>query len=140
MMKSCISTSPAYLLCFVLFIQINETQTIKEQLLEMKSIIKKLATQTEGGYIHDGGRYHIETSLLICKANQCTGFYMITTLAYYCDPRKHLWRNQFQPNFQAHFQQFYIDWLLCRCLVLLKTQVKTSNFQERFQFLYHYWL
>ena len=27
---------------------------------------------------HDGGRYHIETSPLICSANQWTGFYMIT--------------------------------------------------------------
>ena len=27
---------------------------------------------------HDGGRYHIETSPLICPANQWTGFYMIT--------------------------------------------------------------
>ena len=27
---------------------------------------------------HDGGRYHIETSLFICRANQWTGFYMIT--------------------------------------------------------------
>ena len=27
---------------------------------------------------HDGGRCHIETSPLICKANQWTGFYMIT--------------------------------------------------------------
>ena len=26
-----------------------------------------------------GGPYHIETSLLICKANQWTGFYMTTT-------------------------------------------------------------
>ena len=26
---------------------------------------------------HDGGRYHIETSPLICKTNQWTGFYMI---------------------------------------------------------------
>ena len=26
----------------------------------------------------DGGRYHIETSPLICRANQWTGFYMIT--------------------------------------------------------------
>ena len=25
-----------------------------------------------------GGRYHIETSPLICRANQWTGFYMIT--------------------------------------------------------------
>ena len=28
---------------------------------------------------HDGVRYHIETSPLICRANQWTGFYMITT-------------------------------------------------------------
>ena len=28
---------------------------------------------------HDGGRYHIETSPLICSTNQWTGFYMITT-------------------------------------------------------------
>ena len=28
---------------------------------------------------HDGGLYHIETSSLICSANQWTGFYMIVT-------------------------------------------------------------
>ena len=27
---------------------------------------------------HDGGRYHIEASPLICSANQWTGFYTIT--------------------------------------------------------------
>ena len=27
---------------------------------------------------HDGGRYHIETSPLICSANQWTSFYIIT--------------------------------------------------------------
>ena len=27
---------------------------------------------------HDGGHYHIETSPLICCANQWAGFYMIT--------------------------------------------------------------
>ena len=27
---------------------------------------------------HDGGQYHIETSPLICRANQWTGFYMIS--------------------------------------------------------------
>ena len=27
---------------------------------------------------HDGGRYHVETSPLICSANRWTGFYMIT--------------------------------------------------------------
>ena len=29
-------------------------------------------------FCHDGGRYHIETSPVICSANQWTGFYMIT--------------------------------------------------------------
>ena len=28
---------------------------------------------------HDGGPYHIETSPLICSANQWSGFYMIGT-------------------------------------------------------------
>ena len=28
---------------------------------------------------HDGGPYHIETSILICSANKWTGFYMIGT-------------------------------------------------------------
>ena len=28
--------------------------------------------------LHDGGSYHIETSPLICYANQWTGFYMMT--------------------------------------------------------------
>ena len=27
---------------------------------------------------HDGGWYHIETSLLICGGNQWTGFYIIS--------------------------------------------------------------
>ena len=27
---------------------------------------------------HDGGRYHVETSPLICRANKWTAFYMIT--------------------------------------------------------------
>ena len=27
---------------------------------------------------HDGGRYHVKTSPLICSAYQWTGFYMIT--------------------------------------------------------------
>ena len=36
-------------------------------------------TKEESIYLfHDGGRYHIETSPLICRANQWTVFYMIT--------------------------------------------------------------
>ena len=35
--------------------------------------------QTIGNELfHDGGRYHTETSPLICGANKWTGFYMIT--------------------------------------------------------------
>ena len=30
---------------------------------------------------HDNGLYHIETSSLICRTNQWTGFYMIGTSA-----------------------------------------------------------
>ena len=29
-------------------------------------------------FFHDGGRYHIETSPLICRANQWTSFYIVT--------------------------------------------------------------
>ena len=29
--------------------------------------------------LHDGGRYHIETRPLICRANQWTGFYVMRT-------------------------------------------------------------
>ena len=32
----------------------------------------------EDQLFNDGGRYHIETSPLICSANQWTGFYVIT--------------------------------------------------------------
>ena len=34
---------------------------------------------TEFNFFHDGGPYHIETSQLICRANEWTGFYMIRT-------------------------------------------------------------
>ena len=46
----------------------------------MKSIIKKLATQTEGGHILNAA-------------------ISIILLAQYYDPIKHLRRSQFQPNF-----------------------------------------
>ena len=37
-----------------------------------QSSIKKVSQS------HDGGRYHIETSPLVCSVNQWTGFYKIT--------------------------------------------------------------
>ena len=42
------------------------------------SVIKYLKVLIWVWLFHDGGRYHIETSPLICSANQWTGFYMIT--------------------------------------------------------------
>ena len=30
--------------------------------------------EAQDSHFHDGGRYHIETSPLICSANQSTGF------------------------------------------------------------------
>ena len=38
--------------------------------------IRKISNPRQS--FQDGGRYHIETSLLICRANQWTGFNMIT--------------------------------------------------------------
>ena len=40
---------------------------------------KKFAIVNSFKYFHDGGPYHIETSPLIYKANQWTGFYIIGT-------------------------------------------------------------
>ena len=36
-------------------------------------------TSSKHYFFHGGGPYHIETSPLICRANQWTGFYMIET-------------------------------------------------------------
>ena len=47
----------------------------------MKEVIGKsklIHTQNYHKPFHDGGRYCIETSTLICSANQWTGFYTIT--------------------------------------------------------------
>ena len=43
----------------------------------MFSSIKTLSRKLTQPF-HDGGRYHIETSPMICRANQWSGFYMIT--------------------------------------------------------------
>ena len=49
----------------------------------MKSLYQtkclKSATRALGLLFHDGDPYHIETSPLICSANQWTCFYMIET-------------------------------------------------------------
>ena len=44
------------------------------QLVSAHCVIQLFSSQL----FHDGGRYHIETSPLICRANQWTGFYTIT--------------------------------------------------------------
>ena len=45
-----------------------------------KELQKLLQAHADKSYLlcHGGGRYHIETSPLICSANQWTGFYMIS--------------------------------------------------------------
>ena len=42
-------------------------------------MICEKGNQTVFKLFHDGGPYHIETSPLICSANQWTGFYMTVT-------------------------------------------------------------
>ena len=61
---------------------------------------------------HDGGRYNIETSPLICKANQWTGFYMITASVMKELIYKQLKNNTFQVN---NFNNFHVT-----CEILLK--------------------
>ena len=46
--------------------------------MEAVIIYRNQSIDLQSKPFQDGGRYHIETSLLICRANQWTGFYMIT--------------------------------------------------------------
>ena len=59
---------------------------------------------------HDGDRYHIETSPLICSANQWTGFYMITASVM-----KELRKSQISTLRSIH--------LPCFCCYMLKNAV-----------------
>ena len=63
-------------------ILLNENLSWKEHLKLMENNISKnigLIFKSKSIYLfHDGGHYHIETSPLICRANQWTGFYIIT--------------------------------------------------------------
>ena len=48
---------------------------------------------------HDGGRYHIETSPMVCRENQWTGFYIITAsvmkeLNMHCQKKKQTNKHQ----------------------------------------------
>ena len=48
------------------------------ELLEYWNLSLKFLKLNEGfQHFHDGGPYHIDTNLLVCSANQWTGFYMI---------------------------------------------------------------
>ena len=47
-------------------------------LLQKNVNLSKIDYKTYNKPFHDGGCYHTETSPLICRANQWTGFYMIT--------------------------------------------------------------
>ena len=59
---------------------------------------------------HDGGRYHIETSPLICRADQWTGFYMITASVM-----KELIQHSraAKQNNNSTFQKIY-DYVICK--------------------------
>ena len=63
-------------------ILLNENLSWKEHLKLMENNISKnigLIFKSKSIYLfHDGGHYRIETSPLICRANQWTGFYIIT--------------------------------------------------------------
>ena len=48
------------------------------RLLSLQQILVYSGNSMINSFIHDGDRYHIETSPLTCSANQWTGFYMIT--------------------------------------------------------------
>ena len=62
---------------------LNEEQQFKRQYPRTRSCliwercISKVFFSSK--LFHEGGLFHIETSLLICSANQWTGFYMIDT-------------------------------------------------------------
>ena len=52
---------------------------VYETIFEIKnSTCRQMVLFSTSLTLYDGGRYHIETSPLICRANQWTGFYMIT--------------------------------------------------------------
>ena len=55
------------------------TSVIKELIDSFNGMCNILAClSTLNLTLHDGGRYHIETNPLICRANQWTGSYMIS--------------------------------------------------------------
>ena len=60
---------------------------------------------------HDGGHYHIETSPLICRANQWTGFSMITAsvmkeLRFICKAIKLRHKNYVLVDSQINLRSF----------------------------------
>ena len=54
-------------------------QKIRKKMKGLSKYVKQVIWSMIFELFHDGGRYHIETSPLICSANQWAGFYMITT-------------------------------------------------------------
>ena len=68
---------------------------------------------------HDGGRYHIETSPLICSPNQWTGFYMITASVV----KGLKYEN---PDVRLHFKKV-LNLAIVRGLFILFSGRKTSG-------------
>ena len=54
-------------------------QKIRKKMKGLSKYVKQVIWSMTFELFHDGGRYHIETSPLICSANQWAGFYMIST-------------------------------------------------------------
>ena len=61
------------------FFCIWHAKNITETSYRSNRFISNYLSEEKFKLFHDGDRYHVETSPLNCKANQWTGFYMITT-------------------------------------------------------------
>ena len=57
----------------------------------------------------DGGHHHIETSPLICRANQWTVFYMIWTSVMKKLMREHMFVQKMLVIYLGHFEKYFID-------------------------------
>ena len=59
-------------------IHCRKKKSVSFKLVFLVLIKKSMGVLDVTELFHDGGRYHIQNSPLICRANQWNGFYMIT--------------------------------------------------------------
>ena len=74
---------------------------VKKVVLQISENSQVTTCNRASKLFHDGGRYHIETSPLICSANQWTDFYMITDSV-----RKELKKRLCHRCFPVNFEKF----------------------------------